>query len=118
MHSFAPLTLRLHPSRRLRAFLVVAHGLAGVSVILADVPIWLALLLAAAIAPFVYDGDQELEIRGVFQFGGWRRVGSGEAAENFGALRGVHLDCRAQRFILLLLWLRSSFSRRSGSRAG
>jgi len=50
MHSFAPLTVQLHPSRRLRAIQVVAHGVAGVSVILADVPIWLAFLLAAAIA--------------------------------------------------------------------
>ena len=50
MRSFAPLTLRLQPSRRLRVVLALAHLAAAASVALAELPVSVALLLFAAVA--------------------------------------------------------------------
>ena len=36
------------------------------------------------------DGDQQLERRGIFQLGGWRRIGRLQAFEQGAALRGIH----------------------------
>jgi hypothetical protein len=47
----APLIdLELRPSRRLAAFLILAHGLAAAAVLAAGAPLWLRLSLAVAVA--------------------------------------------------------------------
>jgi len=50
MHTIQPLDMKFRPSRRLAALLAAAHGLALAALWLGEVPMWLHLTLAPAVA--------------------------------------------------------------------
>ncbi len=49
-----PLTLEVRPSRRLQRFLFLSHGLALLSLLLLDVPLWLRLVLCGLLVAFYW----------------------------------------------------------------